>query len=116
MAAGLSRQPKKNTFKLKYAPHFGMFKAHAGDDLLEQLRFMADAGLHGARGQRPDEAPGRACRRSIGKTLAQLNMTMGVFVIDAGDNWKTSFATGKPEFQEPFLKACRDAPSTWPNA
>ena len=37
-------KPKKNTFKLKYAPHFGMFKAHAGEDLLDQLRFMADAG------------------------------------------------------------------------
>ena len=34
-------------------------------------------------------------------------MTMGVFVIDGGDNWKVSLATGKPEFKEVFLKACR---------
>ena len=38
-------KPKKNTFKLKYGPHFGMFKAHAGEDLLDQLRFMADVGF-----------------------------------------------------------------------
>ena len=25
------------TFQLKYAPHFGMFKHHAGEDLIDQL-------------------------------------------------------------------------------
>ena len=25
------------SFKLKYAPHFGMFRAHAGADLIDQL-------------------------------------------------------------------------------
>src|SRR5512138_2980010 len=32
-------------FKLKYAPTFGMFAAHAGKDLVAQLRFMAEAGF-----------------------------------------------------------------------
>ena len=27
-------------FKLKYAPHFGMFKHHAGDDHVAQLQFV----------------------------------------------------------------------------
>ena len=36
-------------------------------------------------------------------------MTMGVFVIDGGDNWKPSLATGKPEFREKFLATCRTA-------
>jgi hydroxypyruvate isomerase len=104
-------KPKKNTFKLKYGPHFGMFKAHAGEDLLDQLRFMADAGFTAFEDnglmKRPVEV-----QEAIGKTLTQLNMTMGVFVIDAGDNWKVSYATGKPEFKEPFLKACRDGVET----
>ena len=104
-------KPKKNTFKLKYGPHFGMFKAHAGEDLLDQLRFMADVGFTALEDnglmKRPVEV-----QEAIGKTLTQLNMTMGVFVIDAGDNWKVSYATGKPEFKEPFLKACRDAVET----
>jgi sugar phosphate isomerase/epimerase len=33
------------TFKLKYAPHLGMFKNHAGDDPVNQLRFIADQGF-----------------------------------------------------------------------
>ena len=34
----------KHEFKLKYAPHFGMFRHSAGEDLLDQIQFMADAG------------------------------------------------------------------------
>ena len=106
-----SPAPKKNTFKLKYAPHFGMFKAHAGESLLDQLRFMADAGFTALEDNGLMKRP-VADQEAIGKTLAQLNMTMGVFVIDAGDNWKVSYATGKPEFKEPFLNACRAAIDT----
>ncbi len=32
-------------FKLKYAPPFGMFEQHAGKDLLDQIKFMADQGF-----------------------------------------------------------------------
>ena len=39
-------------------------------------------------------------QQRIGDTLAKLGMTMGVFVIDAGENWKVSLATGKPEFRD----------------
>ena len=45
----------------------------------------------------------------IGETLARRGMTMGVFVIDGGDNWKTSLATGKAEFRDKFLATCRTA-------
>ncbi len=34
-----------NSFKLNYAPHFGMFKHSAGENLLDQLKFMADQGF-----------------------------------------------------------------------
>ena len=99
---------RKASFKLKYAPHFGMFEHHAGKDPIDQLRFMADAGFtaledNGMMG-RPVELQQR-----LGDTLASLGMSMGVFVIDAGDNWKTSLATGKPEFRERFVNACRTA-------
>jgi hydroxypyruvate isomerase len=101
-------KPQKHTFKLKYAPHFGMFKAHAGDDLLDQLRFMADVGFTALEDNGLMKRPVDV-QEAIGRTLAQLNMTMGVFVIDAGDNWKISLATGKPEFKDRFVQACRDA-------
>ena len=106
--APAAQKPKKQSFKLKYAPHFGMFKAHAGEDLLDQLRFMADVGFTAFEDnglmRRPVEV-----QESIGRTLAQLNMTMGVFVLDAGDNWKISYATGKQEFKDRFVKACHEA-------
>ena len=35
----------KNEFNLKYAPHFGMFKNIAGDDLIDQLNYIADQGF-----------------------------------------------------------------------
>jgi hydroxypyruvate isomerase len=48
----------------------------------------------------------------IGETLAKLNMKMGVFVVDGGENWKVSLATGKKEFLEVFLKTCRESVET----
>ena len=32
-------------FNLKYAPHIGMFKHHAGKDPIDQIKFMADQGF-----------------------------------------------------------------------
>jgi hydroxypyruvate isomerase len=93
-------------FKMNYAPHDGMFKNHGGTDFVDQIKFMADQGF---RGIEDNGLLGRpvAEQERIGKTLAQLGMTMGVFVIDGGDNWKTSLATGKQEFKDVFLKACK---------
>lgn len=66
-----------------------MFKEHGGEDLISQLEFMA------AQGFTALEDNGLMSRsvqlqESIGDTLARLGMTMGVFVINGGDNWKTS--------------------------
>jgi hydroxypyruvate isomerase len=110
-AAGPRPKPEKHQFKLKYAPHFGMFKASAGEDLLDQLRFMADAGFtaledNGLMKRTPET------QAQIGETLAKLGMTMGVFVIDAGDNWKVSYTTGQKELTAAFVKTCREALET----
>ena len=49
MAAEAFRNPEyiidKQSFNLKYASHEGMFKAHAGDSIIDQLEFMADRGF-----------------------------------------------------------------------
>src|SRR3989337_4090225 len=79
----------EKTFKLNYAPHDGMFANHAGKDFVDQIKFMHDQGF------RAIEDNGLLKRSvedqdKIGKELARLGMTMGVFVIDGGDNWKTS--------------------------
>jgi hydroxypyruvate isomerase len=98
----------RHKFKLKYAPHFGMFQNSAGKDPIDQLKFMADVGFtaledNGMMKRTPDE------QQRIGDTLAKLGMTMGVFVIDGGDNWKVSLASGGAEFRETFLQTCRAA-------
>lgn len=105
-AAAQSAATRK--FKLKYAPHFGMFRNSAGEDPLDQLRFMADQGFaaledNGMMRRTPE------LQQQIGDTLAKLGMTMGVFVIDTGGNDNMMFTTGKPENPGLFAKACEAA-------
>lgn len=91
---------------MNYAPHDGMFQHHAGKNFIDQIRFMYDQGF---RAIEDNGLLGRpvADQERIGSTLAQLGMTMGVFVVDGGDNWKTSLASGKAEFTDAFVKTCR---------
>lgn len=95
-------------FTLKFAPHLGLFDHSAGKDPIRQIRFMADAGFTAYEDNELMERP-VALQERIGRTLADNGMTVGVFVIDAGDNWKTSYASGKPEFRKRFVKRCREA-------
>ena len=100
--------PFKNQFNLHYAPHFGMFENSAGKDIYAQLQFMADAGFTALEDNGMLARP-VAEQEKIARELQRLGMQMGVFVVDGGDNWKTSLTTGKPEFKENFLKTCRIA-------
>lgn len=98
----------KNNFKLKYAPHFGMFKNLAGDDLIDQLKFMADQGFtaledNGMMG-RPVEV-----QEKIAKEMSRLGMEMGVFVVDKGGNGANTLAAGKKEHIDIFLDGCKRA-------
>jgi len=98
-------QSAEKPFRMLYAPHEGMFKSHAGNNFLDQIRFMHDQGF---RAIEDNGLLGRpvAEQEKIGNLLGQLGMTMGVFVVDGGDNWKTSLTTGKPEFIENFVNTC----------
>jgi hydroxypyruvate isomerase len=93
-------------FKLNYAPHDGMFKNHGGNDFVDQIKFMADQGFRSIEDNGLLGRPAAEQER-IGKTLSQLGMTMGVFVVEGGDNWKISFTTGKQEFKDNFVKTCK---------
>jgi hydroxypyruvate isomerase len=107
-AASAKKATLKRPFQCKYGPHFGMFKAHAGDDHIAQLDFMAAEGFKALEDNDLMKRPVELQER-IGATLAKHGMTMGVFVIDGGDNWKTSLTTGKAEFRDKFLATCRTA-------
>ncbi len=100
--------PAAKPFKHNYAPHDGMFKNHAGTDFVDQIKFMADQGFRGIEDNGLLKRS-VADQEKIGKTLRDLGMTMGVFVVDGGDNWKTSFTTGKQEFKDNFIKTCKES-------
>jgi hydroxypyruvate isomerase len=93
-------------FKLDFAPHFGMFKQHAPGGIVDELRFMADQGFRSLEDNGLLKRP-LAEQELIGNTLDQLGMRMGVFVVDGGDNWKVSLASGKQEFLDNFVATCK---------
>lgn len=109
LAAPFIAKPQAaHQFKLKYAPHFGMFKSTAGDDPIEQLRFMADQGFtaledNGMMGRDVE------MQNKIAKTMEELGMTMGVFVVQKGGNMANTLAAGKQEYVDIFLDGCRKA-------
>ncbi|RFS13821.1 hydroxypyruvate isomerase family protein [Emticicia sp. C21] len=107
-ASKLNAFAGQNNFKIKYAPHFGMFKNSAGDDLIDQLKFMADVGFtaledNGMMGRTPE------MQTKIGETMAKLGMAMGVFVVDKGGNGANTLAASKKEHVDIFLNGCKRA-------
>ncbi|WP_026950600.1 hydroxypyruvate isomerase family protein [Algoriphagus mannitolivorans] len=101
-----AQDKKAAPFKMDFAPHFGMFKNHAPGGFADELKFMADQGFQSLE---DNGMLGRsvADQELIAKTMSDLGMRMGVFVVDGGDNWKVSLTTGKQEFLDKFLETCR---------
>jgi len=90
-------------FKLKYAPHLGMFKHHAGSDPLDQIRFMHEVGFRAFEdNQMPRRAP--ELQQQIGDLLEKLDMTMGVFVGSLDLFGSDGFAKGDAATKEKFLE------------
>jgi hydroxypyruvate isomerase len=88
-------------FKLNYAPHFGMFRHHAGDDPVDQLRFAADQGF---TAWEDNGMAGRsvADQERIASAMRNLGMMMGVFVAHA--EWRNPiYALGGAETRK-FLQ------------
>jgi hydroxypyruvate isomerase len=103
-ASGAGSRP---SFQLHYAPHPGMFKHHAGEDLVDQIRFAADQGFtawedNGMKGRDP------ALQEKIGQTLRALDMQMGVFVAH-GSIGKLTFAEKDEAVWEQVLKEIRES-------
>jgi hydroxypyruvate isomerase len=95
-------------FRLNYAPHFGMFAAHAGDDPVDQLRFMHEVGF---RALEDNGMKGRpvAEQERIGRELQRLGMRMGVFVAH-GISWsEPTLARGDQASRDQFLREVRES-------
>jgi hydroxypyruvate isomerase len=95
-------------FRMKYAPHFGMFADSAGKDPIDQLKFAADRGFtawedNGMMRKDVD------LQKKIARTMEQLDMTMGVFVSSGGFDRK-AFVTGTSKsMQDDLRKQMRKA-------
>lgn len=95
-------------FKLKYAPHFGMFSHLAGEDPVDQLKFAADQGFtawedNGMIGRPVAE------QERIGKAMQQLGMEWGVISALRGVWNGINFAGDDKKARETILKAMRSA-------
>lgn len=98
----------KHQFKLKYAPHFGMFKHSAGENLMDQLQFMADAGFtamedNGMKGREVH------IQEKIASKMVNLGMEMGVFVAHTIYWSKPSLTSGNEEKLDQFLKEIKES-------
>lgn len=93
---------RKHSFKHKYAPHFGMFGAHAGKDVVAELRFMAEQGFTALEDNGMMSRP-VAEQERIAQEMARLNMTMGVFVTYA-EFGKATFVNNDKDVRDMLLK------------
>jgi hydroxypyruvate isomerase len=107
-ALGTAQAPAR-AFKLAYAPHFGMFRQHAGErGLAAELEFMAAEGFtaledNGLKGRSV------ADQELIGKTLERLKMRMGVFVAHTISWNEPHLATGDAAIRDKFLQEVRES-------
>lgn len=81
-AASDATSSNQAQFKLKYAPHLGMFPEHAGKDPIDNIKFIADEGFraifdNGLMGKSPE------MQDKMAAELAQRNMDWGPFVLYA---------------------------------
>ncbi|HAY81835.1 MAG TPA: xylose isomerase [Planctomycetaceae bacterium] len=98
---------KKHRFKLKYAPHFNMFKHSAGDDPIDQLKFAADQGFTAWEDNGMKKRPVEL-QEKIARTMEQLGMQMGVFVAH-GSIGKLTFARKDKDVWDAVLKDIQDS-------
>lgn len=103
-------QPNQNGFKLKYAPCFGMFEAHAGKDPIDQIKFMADQGFramfdNGLMNKEP------SLQEAIARELGRLNMDLGPFVAYADFKVK-SFVIRDDEVRKMLAERMKKAAET----
>ena len=103
-----SLQPEKHTFKLRYAPHFGLFRHHAGEDILDQIQFMADVGFTALEDNNMKQRPVSEQEKIAGK-MVRLDMKMGVFVAHNIHWEEPNLASGNQDKLDEFLSEIKDS-------
>lgn len=107
-ASALSGQPEPHDFHLNYAPSPGQFQAHAGEDVVDQIQFMAEQGFTALE---DNGMKGRSTREQnrIGEALREHDMRMGVFVAHSISWGEPALVTGEDEPRQQFLDEIRES-------
>ena len=106
-----SRQNKVGVpfkYNLKYDPHLGMFRHHAGNDPIDQLNFMADQGFTAFE---DNDMRNRelSLQEKMAQTMEKRGLQMGVFVAHQIYWQKPNLASGDPELRAEFLNYIKEA-------
>lgn len=90
-------------FPLKFAPHDGMFKHHAGASVLDQIRYMHSMGF---RAFEDNEMRNRSIdeQKAIASLMEELKMEMGVFVAHKIYWDIPNLASGDKTYRKEFLE------------
>ena len=95
-------------FNLKYAPHFGMFKNSAGDNLIDQLNYIADQGFTAFEDNNLKKRT-IDTQNKMSTTIQKRGIEMGVFVAHT-IHWKEpNLASGDISKREQFLKEIKES-------
>lgn len=99
---------QKNEFNLHYAPSPGQFAAHAGEDIVDQIAFMAEQGFTAFE---DNGMRGRSVRQQnrIGEALREHEMHMGVFVAHSISWGEPALTSGDKEARDTFLEEIRES-------
>ncbi len=93
-------------FKLKYAPGLGMFRQHAGQDPIDNIKFCHDQGFravfdNGLMRREPE------IQEKIANELKQLGMDFGPFVLRA-DSGKQDFVLNTQEIRDMLIASMKE--------
>ncbi len=102
VTASESKVSNSAKFKLKYAPHLGMFPESAGKDPIDNIKFIADQGFRAIFDNGLMKKPPEL-QEKIANELARLGMDLGPFVLYADFKVK-SFVTQNKDIKDMLKK------------
>jgi hydroxypyruvate isomerase len=99
---------EKYKFNLNYAPHFGMFKNLAGNDLIDQVKFMADVGFPAMEDNGMKKRDVKM-QDKIAKEMEKKGMIMGVFVAHTVYWNEPNLTSGNEDMRKEFLDEIKES-------
>ena len=108
LSNSFSNAHNKNLFNMNFAPHEGMFKTLAGDDIVDQINFAASQGF---RSWEDNWLVKRSVNEQnrIGKALADNSMTMGVFIASDIDWVNPTMSLGDKSYISKFKNELKNS-------